>query len=205
MANPETGVRLDLEQEELTLNNDSTAKDTSKSKTNNDQVIDNENRETPIQENISKNKTRYESEVTAPVQPIERVTSNDGPNLLKPISGQVIQQSGWFFHPVFQDWRYQTGIKLEGQAGDIVMAAMDGKVSSVGEDQYLGITVTLQHENGWQTIYGHLEKSTVSEGAPVAKGQEVGQVGQSGLVEETALYFELNHNGEAVKASKYFD
>ena len=205
VANPETGVRLELEQEELTLGDESPEKEASESKANNSSVIDNDNRNSRTEQKSQTNQTEHESEVTAPIKPIDRVTGEDSLNPLKPVSGQVIQQSGWFFHPVFQDWRYQSGIKLEGQAGDIVMAAMDGKVISISEDQYLGITVTLQHENNWQTVYGHLAKTSVSEGASVAKGQEVGRVGDSGLLEEPALYFELNHNGEAVKASKYFD
>jgi murein DD-endopeptidase MepM/ murein hydrolase activator NlpD len=146
-----------------------------------------------------------ESEVTAPLKPIGAIKDTDNLNLLRPVTGKILQQSGWFFHPVFQDWRYQSGVILQGQTGDIVMAAQGGTVSSIGDDEYRGITVTLQHENGWNTVYGNLERASVSEGNVVAKGQEVGRVGKSGYLGNSALYFELVHNGEAVEVSSYFN
>ena len=195
VSNPRTGTSLDLNQENLTLENiDSRKPDPAVQKSNSDNSsIDN------------RTVTGNESEVTAPLKPLDRTTGDNSLNLLKPVSGKIIQKPGWYYHPVFQDWRYQTGLKLEGQTGDVVMAAMGGEVSSVREDQYLGITVTLQHENGWKTIYGHLNKASVFEGNVIARGQEVGKVGQSGLLDNPALYFELTHNGEAIEASKYFE
>ncbi|AZO93952.1 M23 family metallopeptidase [Halocella sp. SP3-1] len=128
--------------------------------------------------------------VTESLKPMNEIRAQ-ALELLAPVSGQVLQEPGWYYHPVFDDWRYQHGIVLEGSKGDVVMAAEQGRVISVREDEYKGIMVTIQHDNGWETEYGHLQKTTLSPGERVVKGQEVGRLGATGLSEEPSLYFQL--------------
>ncbi|QTL96878.1 peptidoglycan DD-metalloendopeptidase family protein [Iocasia frigidifontis] len=128
--------------------------------------------------------------VTESLKPMNEIRAQTL-ELLAPVSGQVLQEPGWYYHPVFDDWRYQHGIVLEGSKGDVVMAAEQGRVISVREDEYKGIMVTIQHDNGWETEYGHLQKTTLSPGERVVKGQEVGRLGATGLSEEPSLYFQL--------------
>lgn len=143
--------------------------------------------------------------VTESLRPVSRIEEERGMELIKPVSGKVVQTSGWYYNPVLEDWRYQEGIAFSGNAGDIVMAAAAGRVLSVEEDVYRGIMVVIEHDNGWVTEYGHLERATVSPGARVSKGQEIGRVGDSGMTTEPVLYFSLRNNEGAIDPLSYFN
>ncbi|MTI59211.1 MAG: M23 family metallopeptidase [Firmicutes bacterium] len=140
--------------------------------------------------------------VTESLKPMNEIRAQ-ALELLAPVSGQVLQEPGWYYHPVFDDWRYQHGIVLEGSKGDVVMAAEQGRVISVREDEYKGIMVSIQHDNGWETEYGHLQKTSLSPGERVVKGQEVGRLGATGLSEEPSLYFQLINDEGPIDPREY--
>lgn len=142
--------------------------------------------------------------VTEPINPLEVPVSRTL-TLLKPVDGEIIQEPGWYFHPVFDDWRYQSGLEFKGESGNIVMAAAAGRIISVKEDQYKGILVKIEHENGWQTLYGHLQKAVVSVGENVARGQEIGRLGSSGISAHPSLYFSLETQEGAIDPTDYFN
>ncbi len=148
-----------------------------------------------------------EGVVTEPVTDIRELEdkTTEKPQLLRPVSGEVINEPGWYFHPVFEDWRYQKGVKMEGNPGDIVMAAEGGEVLEVYEDEYKGIVVKIKHNKSWKTLYGNLQKTPLKEGEVVGKGQEVGRIGTTGIEEKPCLYFELQNNEEIVNPVGYFD
>ncbi len=167
--------------------------------------VEDKEEEPPV---ASKEEIQHEEEaagvVTEGIRPME-VDRNQSFSLLKPVSGEVLQEPGWYYHPVLDDWRYQHGIELNGNTGDIVMAAEAGRVVSVREDEYKGIMVTITHENGWQTQYGHLQKATVSNGQVVARGQEIGRVGLTGMSSTPSVYFVLSNQDGPINPSDYFD
>ena len=171
----------------------------------NDPVRDNEPR-SPMQGTALKDQREDEvagvvTEAVNPItEPVKRTLT-----LLKPVDGEIIREPGWYFHPVFDDWRYQSGLEFTGEAGNIVMAAAAGRIISVKEDQYKGILVTIEHENGWRTIYGHLQKAVVSNGESVARGQEIGKLGSSGMAVQPSLYFVLETPDGSIDPTEYFD
>lgn len=59
----------------------------------------------------------------------------------------------------------------------------------------LGNYVTINHNNGYYTIYGHMRNLTVTEGQTVTKGQQIGTMGHSGFATGTHLHFGLYKNG----------
>ncbi|HLV09680.1 MAG TPA: M23 family metallopeptidase, partial [Halanaerobiales bacterium] len=143
-----------------------------------DESINQEEERTVIVEEIIEEETIYGEEIedviTEGVRAVE-TGINLSFSLLRPMSGEIIQETGWYYHPVLEDWRYRHGIELSGNEGDIVMAAEKGRVISVQEDDYNGIMVSIEHENGWQTSYGHLQKAVVNNGQSIARGQEIGR------------------------------
>ncbi len=145
-----------------------------------------------------------EGVVTEPVRAMEEPVEQ-GIELLQPVSGKLIQGPGWNYHPVFNDWRYQPGVELEGNPGDIVMAATSGQVVSIREDEYNGIMITIEHDNGWETQYGHLQRTSVSPGDVVGKGQEIGRLGSTGISDGNSLYFVLQNTEGAVDPTEYFE
>jgi hypothetical protein len=101
------------------------------------------------------------------------------------------------------------------KAGIPVLAAQSGRVSRArdGEsDQWAnaaqlaqiresnkdcGNAVLIEHENGWQTMYCHLKKDslTVKAGQKVSKGQKIAEVGLSGYTQFPHLHFGITHKG----------
>jgi murein DD-endopeptidase MepM/ murein hydrolase activator NlpD len=145
-----------------------------------------------------------EGVVTESLRPMTK-NINNNLLLLRPVSGEIIQEPGWYFHPIFSDWRYMQGIIIRANAGDIVMAAEKGKVVSVEDEEYRGITVLIEHENKWKTKYGHLMSSSVIVGEYIAKGQEIGRAGKTGIRTEPALYFELDNDEGPMDPREYFE
>ncbi|MEJ6951266.1 peptidoglycan DD-metalloendopeptidase family protein [Natronospora cellulosivora (SeqCode)] len=143
---------------------------------------------------------------TEPLKPRQDIsTLSQGISLIKPVSGNIFKESGWYYHSLLGDWRYQSGIQFEGQKGDIVMASASGEVIAIKEDDYKGIVVLIEHEQGWLTEYGYLQRASVSVGNNVSKGQEIGRVGNTGMTKEPALYFSLQNGDDFLTPLDFFE
>jgi hypothetical protein len=89
----------------------------------------------------------------------------------------------------------------DGDFGDTVVASAAGKVSRVdneGNESY-GRWIEIDHGDGYRTRYAHLSKQSVFIGQKVAKGQKIGEVGNSGGSFGSHLHFELIRNGSAIR------
>lgn len=84
---------------------------------------------------------------------------------------------------------------------------MHGKVSAIKNDPRYGLTVIVDHANGYQTIYANLLTAEfVVEGEELEEGQTIGTVGNSATFEisdEYHLHFELKQNGEYLNPNTY--
>lgn len=82
-----------------------------------------------------------------------------------------------------------TGIDIAAPSGTPVRAAARGRVILAQPLVITGNTVVLDHGGNLFTLYGHLSAMTVREGDLVAGGQEIGQVGATGLATGPHLHF----------------
>ncbi|MFD2615291.1 peptidoglycan DD-metalloendopeptidase family protein [Paenibacillus gansuensis] len=89
--------------------------------------------------------------------------------------------------------RQHKGIDLVG--GSTIKAADNGKVIFAGVKSGYGNCVIVDHQNGYQTLYGHLRSISVSEGTKVGKGQKLGVMGSTGHSTGVHLHFEVYKNG----------
>ncbi|MCO5083875.1 MAG: peptidoglycan DD-metalloendopeptidase family protein [Rhizobiaceae bacterium] len=85
------------------------------------------------------------------------------------------------------------GIDLaeRGQVGYAANAAGPGIVTHAGPLGNYGTAVTVEHPNGFTSVYGHLQSVGVKKGDEIAKGTPVGLVGASGNVSGPHLHFEM--------------
>ena len=104
-----------------------------------------------------------------------------------PVEGQTVMvyaMDELSYNPTTRDWRTHNGIDIAAEAGTPVCAAAAGTVYTVYEDETMGTTVVLQHENGYVTCYASLDKEvSVAVGDSVDVGQKLGTVGTSALLE----------------------
>lgn len=79
--------------------------------------------------------------------------------------------------------------------GSPIFAAGDGTVVTSQNKGSLGNHVTIQHPNGYYTLYAHLHSRNVTVGQTVQKGQQIGTMGHTGFATGTHLHFGLYRNG----------
>lgn len=118
--------------------------------------------------------------------------------MLWPTRGRVITPFGRTRHPRFNTYVTNKGIDITGALGQNVTAVSAGRVLFAEWFEGYGRMVILDHGNGLNTIYAHLDKIMVSEDQAVTAGQTLGTLGDSGSWKGPCLYFELRHRGEAL-------
>jgi len=100
--------------------------------------------------------------------------------------------------PIRQNRPHQ-GIDFDGNTGDPVFASEDGVVliaDSHTLHSRFGNIVLLDHGQGYQTLYAHLDSFSVQAGTRVSAGQQIGAVGASGVATGPHLHFELLQQGQ---------
>jgi murein DD-endopeptidase MepM/ murein hydrolase activator NlpD len=101
--------------------------------------------------------------------------------------------SGWYFH----DRRLRThiGIDYRCRKGDPIYAADSGVVTIARWYGTYGITVEIDHGNGFVTRYGHFSSVAVERGQPVYQGDLIGVCGSTGWSSGPHLHFEVRQDG----------
>lgn len=130
--------------------------------------------------------------------PLPATSGNAGPPgvLNNPVPGATCSQpfGGAGGHP---------GIDLAVPLGTRVGAAAPGKVTFAGAAGDCGLRVVVDHGGGLETRYCHLGRITTSVGATVSTGDELGEVGLTGLTTGPHLHFEVARNGSVVDPAGY--
>lgn len=179
----------------------------------------NENQAEPVlqqsQEPISAEMpgTDYPVAATNPVKP-DPTEATQAPKKVfrtaSPVSGETLAgyaMEALSYNETTRDWRVHNGMDIAGEAGTPVCAAADGQVYTIYEDDLLGTTVVIRHEEGYTTTYSSLsEELAVSVGDSVTVGQQIGTVGETALI-ETAMgphvHFSVAHHGEAMDPAEF--
>ena len=129
---------------------------------------------------------------------------------VRPISGDTIavySMDALAYNETTQDWRTHNGIDIAAAVGDSVLAARDGTVSAVYDDDAFGTTVAVDHADGYTTHYANLsEDPAVEVGQTVKAGDVLGTVGGTAtveLAEEGHLHFAVYHNQQPVDPEQF--
>lgn len=99
------------------------------------------------------------------------------------------------FGPRHNFWHYGVDIKLH--IGDTVRCAFSGRVRVLENDRRgYGRVVVVRHQNGLETLYGHLSRTTVAVNQEVQSGDVIGLGGNTGRSTGSHLHFEMRYCGE---------
>lgn len=102
--------------------------------------------------------------------------------------------------------RMHKGLDVKVYTGDTIYAAFSGKIRVVRyEAGGYGNYVVIRHNNGLETIYGHLSKQLVKENEIVRAGEPIGLGGSTGRSTGSHLHFEVRFLGEAINPEQVFD
>ena len=143
---------------------------------------------------------------TAPAQSTEAAEPTAGKlKTCLPVQGEVLSPYAMevlSYNQTTRDWRIHNGIDLAAPAGTQVVAAADGEVYTVYEDDTMGTTVVIRHPGGYTTRYCSLAAEVaVSAGQPVTMGQPIGAVGTTALMENALgdhVHFSVMKDDEPV-------
>ncbi len=121
-----------------------------------------------------------------------------------PFYGIITSPFGWRNSPFIPGARtYHKGMDIACPTGTPVHVTQAGRVIVAGWTDTYGITVMVDHGNGWTTIYGHNSKLKVSVGQYVDQGQTISLSGSTGPSTGPHIHYEVRHNGVPVNPAKY--
>lgn len=95
------------------------------------------------------------------------------------------------------------GLWIAADEGDPVRAVARGRVAYAGWMQRYGLIAILEHENGYYTLYGHLQRVPRSEGEWVNAGETLALAGNTGGYDQHGVYFEVRKGREALNPGEW--
>ena len=107
-------------------------------------------------------------------------------------------------HPFYKTPSEHNGVDFTLPEKSRVFATADGRVKEVANRTTSGLTLVIDHGNGYETRYNHLSEVAVKRGDNVKRGDIIALTGNSGLSLAPHLHYEIVYNGEAVDPLNYF-
>ena len=92
---------------------------------------------------------------------------------------------------------------LAAPAGTPIYASRGGTVTVASYSSSAGYYVSINHLDGFSSIYMHMTNYVVSSGQSVAQGQLIGYVGSTGISTGNHLHFGISYNGVYVNPCQY--
>ena len=142
-------------------------------------------------------------------------TENTAPKVFRttvPVEGETVAgyaMETLSYNQTTRDWRVHNGVDIAADEGTPVMAAADGTVYTVYDDETMGTTVVIRHEDGYTTKYSCLAPEvTVAAGDAVTMGQQIGCVGTSALLESALdphVHFSVTCDNEVVDPAEFLE
>ena len=128
----------------------------------------------------------------------------------RPVEGEIMKayaKDNLVYSETLQEWTTHLGIDIKADKTTVVKAAEAGTVKTIKNDPRYGLTITIEHDDGYQTVYANLLSSEfVIEGEKVEKGQSIGTVGNTAtfeIADEPHLHFEILKDGVQIDPSTF--
>lgn len=157
--------------------------------------------------------TQAQTQSTTPpatTQTVPAPTEKKAMKTMSPVEGETIfgySMEALSYNQTTRDWRVHNGVDLAAEAGAEVRAAADGQVYTVYEDDTMGYTVVIRHNDGYTTKYSSLaEEVAVKPGDSVTAGQALGYAGDTAIVESTLgthVHFSVTHHDEPMDPAEF--
>ena len=131
---------------------------------------------------------------------------------MSPVEGAPIfgySMEALSYNQTTRDWRVHNGIDLAAEENAPVMAAADGEIYTVYEDDTMGHTVVIRHNDGYTTCYSSLANDPqVKPGDKVTMGDTIGYAADSAIVESTLgchVHFSVTHYDEPMDPAEFLN
>lgn len=159
--------------------------------------------------NTTKNTTtKNETTNTTTTNKKEETTKTQVITFVKPVEGEITKEFAkdkLVYSNTLEEWTTHLGIDIKAAKTTVVKASEAGTVKSIKTDPRYGLSVIIEHQEGYETLYSNLLTSEfVQVGEQVKQGQSIGTVGNTAtfeVVDEPHLHFEITKNGEQIDPS----
>lgn len=175
----------------------------------NETQINNETQETDVINNQDKGQEENTDETNKQNEEINENKLNPD-QFIKPVEGEEISNfsmNSLIYSNTLQEWITHRGIDIKAEKGTEVKASKSGKIKLINNDPRYGISVTIEHKEGFSTVYScMLDTVELKEGDDVEQGQTIGHIGNSGVFEVSDgmhLHFEMLKDGEYINPNIY--
>ncbi|MFI3261963.1 MAG: M23 family metallopeptidase [Rikenellaceae bacterium] len=112
---------------------------------------------------------------------------------------------GQRIHPFYKTLMSHQGVDYTVPEDSRIFATADGTVKEVTPTySNNGLTVILDHQNGYSTVYSHLNKATVKRGQKVKRGDIIAHSGNTGMSFMPHLHYEIIYKGMRIDPINYF-
>ncbi len=125
--------------------------------------------------------------------------------LIWPVQGRIIRSYGEYQVETKRVTLHNDGIDIAVDIGTEVKCIDKGVVVYSSRNGGSGRVVIVDHQNGYYSVYSHNDHLLVSLGDTVEKGTVLAKSGQSGLVDEPCLHFEIRRDGKAANPLEYLE
>jgi len=129
------------------------------------------------------------------------------PSISPIVNGRITERFGYRIHPITNRPQNHKGVDISGRIGTKVLASAAGKVIKVKikykPNVSYGKEIIIDHGNGFQTRYAHLNKILVRPGQNVKRWETIGEVGETGATTGPHLHYEVMVN-EDLKNPEYY-
>ncbi len=158
-----------------------------------------ENQNNTTEENTEKTTSVQTEESNKQIEEVaEKPVVIKDPEFIRPVEGEVARnfaKDTLIYSETLDEWITHLGIDIKAERTTVVKSAEKGKVIAIKNDPRYGLTVIVEHVNGFKTVYSNLLTTEfVSEGEEIEKGQSIGTVGNSAsfeICDEPHLHFEI--------------
>lgn len=208
-ASSQMGKSVEESKNEITNNVDNTVENrintnsvTNTNKTNTNTASNNTSTKTVSEENKT-------NTINTNTQVVENKTTTEV-KFTKPVEGEISKQyakDNLVYSATLEEWTTHLGIDIKADKTTVVKAAADGKIKSIKNDPRYGLSIIIEHQNGYETLYSNLLTSEFVEvGEEVKQGQSIGTVGNTAtfeILDEPHLHFEITKDGEYLDPNEF--
>lgn len=208
-----TEIGKSVEEQEQTVSKESAEEKVSKTSNNDVEVDTKPTVQEEKKETAKITETPDEPDVitdtNAPTEP--NVTEiKQEMTFVKPTEGEIIcefAKDNLIYSETLKEWITHTAIDIKADKTSVIKSAADGVIKSIVNDPRYGLTVVIEHTEGYETVYSNLLTAEfVVVGEEVTQGQTIGTAGNTAAFEssmECHLHFELLKDGEYLDPSIY--
>lgn len=162
------------------------------------------------EKNEKKNTIKEQTQTKTDSSTKQDTKSTENPTFKKPVEGEIIKEYAkdkLVYSNTLSEWVVHDGVDIKAAKTTVVKASAEGTIKSIKNDPRYGLTVIIEHTNGFTSVYSNLLTAEfVVEGEKVKQGQTIGTVGSTATFEisdEPHLHFEIRKDGNSLDPTLY--